>query len=60
MTATDVAVWDLSDAGLIVDYENPDEAATGTQGAQSIVDRTCRYTVPVGSPDGDCVEATTA
>ena len=59
MTATDVAVWDLSDVGLMVDYENLDDAPTGTQGVQSIVDRTCRYTAPVKASDGNCDEVTT-
>jgi hypothetical protein len=44
MTATDVAVWDLSDVELTAGYENPDDAAPGTEGVQSIIDRTCRYT----------------
>ncbi len=60
MTATDVAVWDLSDVGLMVDYENLDDAPTGTQGVQSIVDRTCRYGMAVKSSSGNCDEATTA
>lgn len=60
MTATDVAVWDLSDVGLMVDYENPEDATTGTEGVQSIVDRTCRYGMPVKASSGNCDEATTA
>jgi hypothetical protein len=62
MTATDVAVWDLSDVGLMVDYETPDSSVTGTQGeegVQSIVDRTCRYTALVKSADDACGGVTT-
>lgn len=63
MTATDVAVWDLSEVGLIVDYETPDSSVTGTpgeEGVQSIVDRTCRYTALVKSADDACGGVTTA
>jgi hypothetical protein len=60
MTATDVAVWDLSDQELLVDYEDPDGAATGTEGVQSVIDRACRYGMPVKSADGDCGGTTTA
>jgi len=57
MTATDVAVWDLSDVELMVDYENPEDGATGTQGVQSIVERTCRLTGPGETSNTHCDEA---
>lgn len=60
MTATDVAVWDLSGAGLMVDFETPADAPTGTQGVQSIIDRTCRYGTAVKAADGDCGAVTSA